>query len=136
MKEEQNTGLTYIAGRRQIKNKTPEMTQSRTRCCLSHIINWSATNPAVVTRQRKLHQNKSGAKTVGKTYIYGVYIRQTNREESRQKEAGVEVACRGHHRQEGTSYTLYNTINCHARISHKHRRHWKLGLQLSLLHYI
>ena len=28
-------------------------------------------------------------------------IRQTNREESRQKEAGVEVACRGHHSQEG-----------------------------------
>ena len=31
---------------------------------------------------------------------------------------------------------LYNTINCHARISHKHRIHGKLGLQLSLLHYI
>ena len=28
-------------------------------------------------------------------------IRQTNREESRQKEAGVEVACKGRHRQEG-----------------------------------
>ena len=26
---------------------------------------------------------------------------------------------------------LYKTINCHARISHKHRRHGKLGLQLS-----
>ena len=31
---------------------------------------------------------------------------------------------------------LYNTLNCHARISHKHRRHGKLGLQLSLSHYI
>ena len=31
---------------------------------------------------------------------------------------------------------LYNIINCHARISHKHRIHGKLGLQLSLLHYI
>ena len=62
-------------------------------------------------------------------------IRQTNREESRQKEAGVEVACRGHHRQEGISI-LYNTINCHPRISHKHKRNGKLGLQLSLLHYI
>ena len=30
-----------------------------------------------------------------------IYIRQTNKEESRQKEAGVEVACRGHHQQEG-----------------------------------
>ena len=33
-----------------VKNKTQKMTQSRTRCCLAHIINWSATNPAVVTR--------------------------------------------------------------------------------------
>ena len=32
---------------------------------------------------------------------------------------------------------LYNTINCHARISHKHRGYGKLGLQLSFLsHYI
>ena len=31
---------------------------------------------------------------------------------------------------------LYNSINRHARISHKHRRHGELGLQLSLLHYI
>ena len=29
---------------------------------------------------------------------------------------------------------LYNIINCHARVSHKHRVHRKLGLQLSLLH--
>ena len=28
-------------------------------------------------------------------------IRQTNREENRQKETGVKVACKGHHRQEG-----------------------------------
>ena len=33
-------------------------------------------------------------------------------------------------------YCTRKTINCHARISHKHRRHGKLGLQLSLLHYI
>ena len=32
---------------------------------------------------------------------------------------------------------LYNIINCHAKVSHKkHRIHGKLGLQLSLLHYI
>ena len=31
---------------------------------------------------------------------------------------------------------LCNFINRHARISHKHRRHGELGLQLSLLHYI
>ena len=30
---------------------------------------------------------------------------------------------------------LYNIINCHARISHKHRIHGKLGSQLSLLLY-
>ena len=48
--------------------------------------------------------------------------KKKNREESRQKEAGVEVACRGHHRQEGiqegkkqgtktkqTRATTYNT---------------------------
>ena len=29
----------------------------------------------------------------------------------------------------------YNIINYHARVSHKHRIHGKLGLQLSLLHY-
>ena len=32
--------------------------------------------------------------------------------------------------------TLYNIINCHARISHKHKIPGKLGLQLSLLPYI
>ena len=31
---------------------------------------------------------------------------------------------------------LYNSFNRHARISHKHRRQGKLGLQLSLLYYI
>ena len=31
---------------------------------------------------------------------------------------------------------LYSNINCHARVSHKRRIHGKLGLQLSLLHYI
>ena len=32
---------------------------------------------------------------------------------------------------------LYNIINCHARVlSHEHRIDGKLGLQLSLLHYI
>ena len=30
----------------------------------------------------------------------------------------------------------YNIINYHARVSHKHRAHRKLGLQLSLLQYI
>ena len=34
------------------------------------------------------------------------------------------------------SSILYNIINCQARVSHKHRIHGKLGLQLSLLHYI
>ena len=31
---------------------------------------------------------------------------------------------------------LYNSINRHAGISNKNRRHDKLGLQLNLLHYI
>ena len=31
---------------------------------------------------------------------------------------------------------LYNIINCHARVLHKHRIHEKLEFQLSLLHYI
>ena len=31
---------------------------------------------------------------------------------------------------------LFNFINCHARVLYKHRIHEKLGLQLSLLHYI
>ena len=35
-----------------------------------------------------------------------------------------------------TSIILYNIINCHARVSHRHRIHGKLGLQLSLLRYI
>ena len=43
-------------------------------------------------------KNKSGTNAVGKKQNK---IRQTNREGSRQKEAGVEVACKGHHRQEG-----------------------------------
>ena len=37
---------------------------------------------------------------------------------------------------EKSTSILYNMIDCHARISHKHRIHEKLGLQLSLLHYI
>ena len=38
---------------------------------------------------------------------------------------------------EKSTSILYNTtINHHARISHKHRRHGELGLQLSLVHYI
>ena len=36
------------------------------------------------------------------------------------------IKCRGEIR----TSILYNTINCHAKISHKHRRHGKLGLQL------
>ena len=44
----------------------------------------------------------------------------------------VTVKCRG-----GKSTNIpYNIINCHARVSHKDRIHEKLGLQLSLLHYI
>ena len=39
-------GLIYIAGRRQIKTKH---TKSHT-LFLSHIINWSATNPVVVSK--------------------------------------------------------------------------------------
>ena len=31
---------------------------------------------------------------------------------------------------------LYNSMNRHAGISHKNRRHGKLGLQLNMLHYI
>ena len=31
---------------------------------------------------------------------------------------------------------LYNINNYHASVSHEHRIHGKLGLQLSLLHYI
>ena len=31
-----------------------------------------------------------------------------------------------------SSIILYNVINCHARVSHKHRIHGKLGLQLCL----
>ena len=37
-------------------------------------------------------------------------------------------------REKSTSI-LYNSINRHAGISHKNRRHGKLGLQLNLLHY-
>ena len=38
----------------------------------------------------------------------------------------------------GIMYTsiLYNIINYYASVSHKHRIYGKLGLQLSLLHYI
>ena len=37
---------------------------------------------------------------------------------------------------EKSTSILYNIINSHARISHKHKIHGKLGLQLSLLPYI
>ena len=37
---------------------------------------------------------------------------------------------------EKSTSILYNIINYHARISHKHKIHGKLGLQLSLLPYI
>ena len=35
-----------------------------------------------------------------------------------------------------TTSILYNFINCHVRVLYKHRIHGKLGLHLSLLHYI
>ena len=34
------------------------------------------------------------------------------------------------------SSILYNFVNCHVRVLYKHRIHGKLGLHLSLLHYI
>ena len=37
---------------------------------------------------------------------------------------------------EKSTSILYNSINHHAGISHKNRRHGKLGLELNLLHYI
>ena len=37
--------------------------------------------------------------------------------------------------EKSTSNILYNSINRHAKTSPKHRRHGKLGLQLSLLYY-
>ena len=40
------------------------------------------------------------------------------------------------HVGEESTRILYNIINRHARISHKHKIHGKLGLQLSLLPYI
>ena len=65
------------------------MTQSRTRCCLSHSINWSQDRGSYTKTNR------------GRTRSEKNKIRQTNSEEIRQKEAGVEVACKGHYRQEG-----------------------------------
>ena len=97
MKKEQDPYRAHLYRKKTNEKQNSKMTQSRTRCCLSYIINWSATNPAVVTRLRKLHQNKSRTNTVG---IKKNKIRQTNRKESGQKEAGVEVACKGHHCQE------------------------------------
>ena len=43
---------------------------------------------------KQIGDEQGGRKKQNKT-------RQTNREESRQKEAGVEIACKGHYRQEG-----------------------------------
>ena len=37
---------------------------------------------------------------------------------------------------ENITSILYNIVNYHARVPHKHRIHGKLGLQLNLLHYI
>ena len=54
------------------------------------IINWSATNPAVVTKIEEVTPKQIGDGHGRK-----------KKKESRHKEAGVEVACRGHHRQEG-----------------------------------
>ena len=41
-------------------------------------------------------------------------------------------------KKSGRNFTsiLYNSINRHARTSHKHRRHEELGLQLNLLDYM
>ena len=48
---------------------------------------------------------------------------------------GASVNSKMYERNPLTSI-LYNSINRHAKISHKHRRHGKLGLQISLLHCI
>ena len=50
IKEEQNQYGAHLDKLKTKHTHTKKMTQGRTRCCLSHIFNWSATNPAVVTR--------------------------------------------------------------------------------------
>ena len=72
--------------------------------------------------------------TMGQQYNVGekpTVILYTYRNHHAQPPIMKPVKCRG----ENTSI-LYNIINCHARMSHRHRIHGKIGLQLSLLHYI
>ena len=48
MEEEQNPYRAHLYRRKKTNEKKhTKITQNRTRCCLSHIINWPATNPAV-----------------------------------------------------------------------------------------
>ena len=51
----------------------------------------------------------------------------------------TRIACLGKQKNVGggkSTSILYNIINCHLKVSHKHRIHGKLGVQLSLLYYI
>ena len=78
------------------------------------------------------HQSYPNITAVIHSYEYSTTVDNSTTETYRIRVLGKIVKC--------TRYTinsiLYNIINCHARVLYKHRIHGKLGLQLSLLHYI
>ena len=100
MKEEQNPYRAHLYRRKKTnENKTPKWHK------VTHVVVhltlltgplriqlWSQDTIEEITP--KQIGNEHGRKKQNK-------IRQTNREESRQKEVGVKVACKGHHSQEG-----------------------------------
>ena len=82
------------------------------------------------------HQSKPNIPTVVHSYEDNSTNNVDNSTIERYKNRGL-----GKHKNVGggkstSNSILYNIINWHARVSHKHKIHGKLGLQLSLLHYI
>ena len=73
------------------------------------------------------HQSYHNITTVIHSYEYSTTVDNSTIETYRNRGLGEIVKC---------TSILYNIINCHARVLYKHRIHGKLGLQLSLLHYI
>ena len=97
MKEEQNPYRAHLYRRKKTnENKTPKWHK------VAHVVAYLTllTGPL---RIQLWSQDKRGYIKINRERTRSEKTKQkkTNREEIRRKEAGVKVACKGHHRQEG-----------------------------------
>ena len=100
MKEEQNPYRAHLYRR----NKTNEKQNTKmTKKVAQHVVVYLALLTGPLRIQLWSQEEGVTPKQIGNEHGRKKpnKIRQTSREESRQKGAGVKVACKGHRRQEG-----------------------------------